>query len=512
MRLPPFKSQGSIHLDRKKSAAGLPIESLGPSPLMSYSLRQRQGHIAVPRVSPGDHVLRGTVIAGGRGALDPPIHASTSGTVRAFLEAPFAHPQGRSALTVEIESDGLDRATPPLDPLSIRDLDRTRLIRRLQEAGIVGLGGGAFPTAHKASNETPLHTLIVNGVECEPYVSGDDQLIRERAQEILEGAEILARVLGIQNILVAIDEHLLDALAAVHQALKAFPREGFRLSRVEGRYPGGGERQLIERLTGREVPSGEIPQTIGVICQNVGTLFNLGRAITQGEILTSRVLTVGGECIRTPKNLEVRLGTPIQDVILYCGGLLAPNALLWHGGPMMGFEIKDSLSPVTPRTHAILAFEAPARPPLPEPCIRCGACNDACPAYLLPEALYRASRSAQLETLVTLHVGDCIECGACNVVCPSHLPLVETFLFSKEQQARVLQERERAHHARQRYEARISRLERQEMERERIRLERKVALEKNSSPKILEAIERARRKQQSMIAAMPKESSDDELN
>ena len=507
MRLPSFRSQGSILLDRKKSAAGLPIEPLGPSTLMSYSLRQRQGHIAVPRVSPGDHVFRGTVIAGGRSALDPPIHASTSGTVRALIEAPFAHPQGRSALTLEIESDGLDQATPPLPPLSIRDLDQTSLIRRLHEAGIVGLGGGAFPAALKAAQETPLHTLIVNGVECEPYVSSDDQLMRERAQEILEGADIFARVLGIKNILVAIDEHLLDAITALDLALKVFPRERFKVSRVEGRYPGGGERQLIERLIGREVPSGEIPQSIGVICQNVGTLLSLGLAITQGEILTSRVLTVGGESIRTPKNLEVRLGTPIQDVIRYCGGLLAPNALLWHGGPMMGFEIKDSLSPVTPGTHAILAFDAPAPQPLPEPCIRCGACNDACPAYLLPEALYRAARSAHLETLATLHVGDCIECGACNVVCPSHLPLIETFLLSKEKLGRVLEERERAHHARQRYEARISRLERQEMERERARFERKVALEKNSSPKILEAIERARRKQQAII----KERSDDDL-
>ena len=510
MRIPSFRSQGSISLDRKKSAADRPIEALGPSALMSYCLKPRQGPIALPRVSPGDHVLRGTVIAGGYGPWDPPIHASTSGTVIACLEAPYANPQGQTSLSLQIESDGLDQATPPLPPLSIRGLDRQSLVQRLQEAGIVGLGGGAFPAAVKASNETPLHTLIVNGVECEPYVSGDDRLLRERAQEILEGAEIFARVLGIQNILVAIDEYLEEAITATHQALRAVPREGFRLSRVPGRYPAGGERQLIKRLTGREVKSGETPQMIGVICQNVGTLLALGRAITQGEILTSRVLTMGGEGIRTPRNLEVRFGTPIEDGIIYCGGLLAPNARLWHGGPMMGFELNDRLCPVTPKTHAILALEPPPSTPAPAPCIRCGACNDACPAYLLPEALYRASRSAHLETLAALHVGDCIGCGACNVVCPSHLPLVESFLFSQEQQAKAQAERERADHARQRYEARISRLQRQEIERERVRFERKTALEQNSSPRIHEAIERARQKQQAMSTAILKESIDDD--
>ena len=249
---------------------------------------------------------------------------------------------------------------------------------------------------------------------------------------------------------------------------------------------------------------------IGVICQNVGTLLALGRAITQGEILTSRVLTMGGEGIRTPRNLEVRFGTPIEDVIIYCGGLLAPNARLWHGGPMMGFELNDRLCPVTPKTHAILALEPPPSTPAPATCIRCGACNDACPAYLLPEALYRASRSAHLETLAALHVGDCIGCGACNVVCPSHLPLVESFLFSQEQQAKAQAERERADHARQRYEARISRLQHQEIERERVRFERTTALEQNSSPRIHEAIERARQKQQAMSTAILKESIDDD--
>ncbi len=492
---------GGLVLARHKSLSNQsPIKVAELPPWLCLPLQQRNGALARAQVEPGDRVLRGSVIAGGSHLLDPPIHASTSGRVIAIEErvtggagllAPATSP------CIVFESDGLDAAVPPLPPLDLDASPHADLLARLHTAGIAGLGGAGFPAAAKLNHRLPpIDTLLINGAECEPYITCDDALLRERAGEVLRGAAILHHLLGAHRTLIAIEADMPLAQAAMERALRASGLSGFRVALTPVRYPTGGERQLIQQLTGREVPSGSLPAAIGVICQNVATAAAIHRAVDRGEALDRRIVTVTGRGVRAPQNLEVRLGTPVAWLIAQCGGYAPGAERLLIGGPMMGRALTTDQAPIVKTVNAILVagpgeFSSDRTP---RPCIRCGACAAVCPAQLLPQQLHGHAQARQLGKALDYHLFDCIECGCCDVVCPSHIPLTQHFQAAKQAVTQQQEAQAQAARARRRFEAREVRKAEAQRERERMAQQRKAALGQAASPQIQQALDRARRK------------------
>ena len=489
---------GGLVLEGHKSLSNqTPIRTAGLPARLILPLRQRNGLDAPLWVSFGDHVLRGSLIAGGTNPMDPPIHASSSGRVVAFEDHDLPHPSGGSSRCVVIETDGQDESLPPLPLMDAETCSPESLLQRIHEAGIVGLGGAAFPTAAKwLKGEAAIHTLIVNGAECEPYITCDDRLLRERADEVIRGTMLLGRCLDCSTILIAVESDMPEAHRALLDAKNALGAQAAAIGivQVPARYPAGGERQLIPFLTGQEVPSGTVPAAIGILCQNVATVAAIYRSVTRGERLDSRLVTVTGDGVKTPQNLEVRLGTPISFLIEQCGGYVTPDRQIRLGGPMMGNSVTSDTLPVTRSVNAILVTTTAGPAPMPQPCIRCGACVEACPARLLPQQLYWHAQARQLQATLDQHLFDCIECGCCDVVCPSHIPLVHEFRQAKQTALARQQTNERAAHARQRFEARQARKLREQQDRETAAQQRKASLSQGASPKIQEALERARQK------------------
>ena len=375
-----------------------------------------------------------------------------------------------------ITPDGEDRWTDCHQVEHYSDLEPAELLNIIRNAGIAGMGGAGFPTAIKLnpSADNLIKTLVVNAVECEPYITADDMLMRERAHDILAGLQIVAHLLKPERILVGIEDNKPHAIAAMHIALKAVSEQDFpmkdQLSLIEvpTKYPSGGEKQLIQILTGLEVPNGGIPADIGIVCMNVGTIFAINRAVYAGEPLISRVTTVTGDAVAQPQNLEVLLGTPMSHLLSHCG--LDDEALhrLVMGGPMMGFTIHDPEVPVVKTTNCLLAGTLKELPPPPpeQACIRCGMCAEVCPASLLPQQLYWYSKAKEFDKALEHNLIDCIECGACSYVCPSNIPLVQYYRFAKGEIRNEEQEQIKAEHAKQRFEARKARQEREQAEKE----------------------------------------------
>lgn len=479
----------------RSSSADVPIKSAGLPNRLWFPLRQRNGLMAQPRVAPGDRVLRGSVLAGGSQALDPLIHASTSGRVLDIEDTLLPIAAGLTGACIVLEPDGQDEAAPPLPPLALDGTSATDLLRRIEAAGIVGLGGAIFPTAAKLPGGA-ITTLILNGVECEPTISCDVRLLRERAGEVLEGAERLRRAFGIEQVRLAIKADMIEAFDAIQQARNQTGFDRIAPVTVASRYPAGGERQLIQSLTGREVPAASHPSDIGVLCLNVATVAAIQRAATRGEPLISRIVSVGGLGVREPCNLEVRLGTPLRHLIDLCGGYTEPVDRLIIGGPMMGFSVATDTVPITANVNALFVAgrgQLPARSAA-SPCIRCGACAEVCPSGLLPQELDWQCRQGNAPKLLTDGLLDCIECGCCDVVCPSHIPLVEHFQRAKQVIRREQQAREAADHARRRYEARQARLALEQAELTRSARQKKVELAQSPSAKIQEALNKARQR------------------
>jgi electron transport complex protein RnfC len=495
LRLAPHKAESTHSPPR---AAPLPERLILP-------LQRRDGRTAEPLIEPGDRVLKGQIIAGGGDdPSHPPIHASTSGVVLAIEPHPLPHPSGLSDLCVVIEADGEDAAAEFEPPLDHRDCEPAELLRRIHRAGVVGLGGAGFPTAVKAApGPGPIATLILNGAECEPYITCDETLLRHRAEDVLRGGDILRHILRAERVLLAIENDMPEAIAAARLARQALGLENIDIVPVPAIYPTGGERQLIRVLTGLEVPARGIPADIGVVCQNVGTAAAVYRAVALGEPLLSRLVTVTGRGIRQPQNLEVRLGTPIAELAGFCGGYTDAAERLIMGGPMMGFALASDVPPVVKSTNCVLVA---GRGELgaagqPQPCIRCGACAEVCPANLLPQQLYWYSRSEQLDRALDYRLADCIECGCCDVVCPSHIPLVQYFRATKGKVLARQRERDSADHARVRFEARQVRKVEEARERADAAKRKKANLEKGARPEIKQAIERAKQKRAEKLAA-----------
>lgn len=462
-----FPFHGGLKTVRHKTESNqTPIQAGILPPRLTVPLRQHIGAIAKPLVQPGDRVLKGQMIGQPDGYISAAIHAPTSGVVSAVDQQPVPHPSGLSDLCVTIESDGEDRWIDR-EPVDYHRLHPSELRQTIRNAGVVGLGGAGFPSAVKlnlAGRSEPLATLMLNGAECEPWISCDDRLMRERAADIVAGLQIMAHLLEPQEVLIGIEDDKPEAIAAMTAACAG---TGYAVRPVPTRYPSGSVKQLVKLLTGKETPVDGLPVDVGVQCFNVATAYTVHRAINCGEPVISRVVTVTGQ-VRRPGNLEVRIGTPFAELIKQCGGYRENVERLIMGGPMMGFALHSDDAPVTKAANCLLAAgPAELAPELPVlPCIRCGACMDVCPANLLPQQLYWHARAREFDQARDCHLFSCIECGCCSHVCPSHIPLVQYYRYAKNEIWAQEKEKQRAEQARQRHQARMERLEREKQERE----------------------------------------------
>ena len=502
---------GVVLPSRKSLSSEASIRNAGIPPRLFYPLELASGHRAVPIVKVGDYVKKGTPLALCPEGFDPPICATTSGTLLSLGESPDA---SDTASMITLETDGLDLAAPLLPPLIGSERTPENVISRLHESGVLGMGGAGFPTAQKIKNLSgPLQLLIINGAECEPFLTCDERVIREHPEELLRSAEALAQIFDIPKILVAVESSRSDALNALKHEIDSGAFSRSSLFALPDRYPAGGERQLIQTVSGLAIAAGTHPVDHGILCLNVQTLLAVARAIDQGAYLTRRIMTVSGHGIQDPSNLDVLIGTPIRDLIECCGGMMEGPKQLILGGPMMGHSVSSTETPVTKTSSALLVLsdtDLPSSPLFAEhPCIRCGACTEACPQGLLPQNLHDLVKVKRLAELERLHLLDCIECGCCDVVCPSVIPLTERFREGKKQLRRYLFDDQLAQKAKIRHEARLARLHREQLERNQEAEARKSALGQSAQPRIQEALERARLKKTQRMHAVQARGQDD---
>ncbi|ARU87582.1 electron transport complex subunit RsxC [Pseudomonas sp. M30-35] len=477
---------GGIHPPERKDLSNKTGIQRAPLPArLVLPLNQHIGAPAEPVVAVGEPVLKGQLIAKANGFISVPVHAPTSGTVSFIGPQPYPHVSGMLVPAIVIDTDGQDQWSE-LQPCSdYRALEPSALLELIRQAGISGLGGAGFPTAVKLTERPTqkIHTLIINGTECEPYITADDMLMREFAAELISGIEILVHLVNPEQVLIGIEDNKPEAIAAVKQAVAERP---FQVCVFPTKYPSGGEKQLIQILTGVEVPSGGLPADIGMLCQNVGTAVAVHNAVILGKPLISRITTLTGEALARPMNVEVLLGTPVGELLNFAG--LDERALnrLIMGGPMMGFTLPNIDVPVIKTTNCLLASSAAELPaPTPAmPCIRCGECAEVCPASLLPQQLHFFALGQDHEQLKAHNLFDCIECGACAYVCPSSIPLVQYYRAAKGEIRDLEQKQLKAEQSKQRFELRQERLRLAEEKKE---AERKARLERAALAKAAQA-------------------------
>lgn len=472
VRLPGFKSLST----------GSAIQPVTLPGLLVFPLRQHLGTPAEPVVNKGDYVYKGQCIAVSAGYVSAPVHASTSGEVVDIGPSVLPHTSRIAEPCIVIRPDGREAWDPAISPcLKPAEINDEQVRQTIRDAGIVGLGGAVFPSSVKLKPTCTTDTLIINGAECEPYITCDDVLMRERADAILLGALVIKRVIQAERVLVAVEDNKPEAIRSLTARLQKFidanvqDAASIEIVSIPTVFPTGGEKQLIKVLTGKEVPKGGLPYQIGVVCMNVGTSAAVYDAIYDGVPLISRIVTVTGPDVPRPGNYRVLFGTPIQDVLKAAGVASIDGHELIMGGPMMGQRMPNTEVPVVKATNCLLLQTTQAQPGPVMPCIRCGACANACPVNLLPQQLYWHGRAKNLDKLEQYHLSDCIECGCCAVVCPSHIPLVHYFRFGKSAIADRDASRERAFQSRVRNEARLARIERIRVEQERRKAARKAS-------------------------------------
>lgn len=424
-----FALRGGVHPETRKSlSADRAIEAMPLPNLLRIPLQQHVGAPAEPLVKRGDRVLKGQLIGRARGAVSAAVHAPTSGEVLAVGPFQAPHPSGLPVPTITLRPDGEDRWGPRLPRLRPETAAPGEIAARVAEAGIVGLGGAAFPSAVKLDQRgAPIRTLLINGAECEPYLTADDRLMRECAEEIVDGAAIMATALGAAEILVAVEANKPEAAEALrrHDLAMGLP---VRVTVAPTRYPMGSAQHLALAVLGIETPAGARTASMGVVVHNVGTAWAVHLAVRYGEPLIARVVTVSGRAVGRPANVMTLVGTPVADLLDHCGGLVeAPDRLL-SGGPMMGLPLASARMPVVKGTCGILAMtRAETRRDAVMPCIRCGSCVQACPSGLTPFEMSARIQAGDLEGASGVGLPDCISCGCCSWVCPSNIPLVQWF-------------------------------------------------------------------------------------
>ena len=472
MNMQVWNFPGGLRLPaNKQQSTATPIQHPPLPRRLVLPLQQHIGEPARPCVEAGQRVLKGQLIAEAGSTISAALHAPTSGVVVEVSEQPYPHPSGLTAPAIVIESDGAEEWATRVPLSDYSSLCGVEVLERIRQSGIAGLGGAGFPTAAKLASraQDDLHTLIINGAECEPYISADDLLMRERAVELVEGIEVLMHVLQPQQVLVGIEDDKPQAIAAVQAAIG---ERNIRLQAIPTRYPSGGERQLIQVLTGREVPSGGLPADIGMLCVNVATAVAVADAVLRGQPLISRITTLAGAALARPCNVEALIGTPVGELLDFAGVDLDKLDRLILGGPLMGDSLPSLDAPLLKTANCLLAATREELPlPAPAmPCIRCGDCAQVCPASLLPQQLYFFAEDH--ERLVAHNLFDCIECGACAYVCPSSIPLVQYYRASKAEIRELEQRQLKAEQSRLRFEQRQERLRNEEDRRAADRLAR----------------------------------------
>ncbi len=464
-----FKFKGGVKpATHKTPSVQLPIGQAPLPPLLVVALHQSIGGTPSPRVAVGQRVLKGQLIGGADQWLSSAVHAPTSGTVVAVEPRIAAHPSGLPTLSVVIEADG-DDAWIDHSAVDYRKLAPERVRESLRDAGVVGLGGAVFPSHAKlsAAKSVAMDELVINGAECEPFMTCDDMLMRERAQDIVRGAGVFRELLEAKRVLIGIEDNKPEAIAAMRAAVEQLGSDyaDFSVVAVPTRYPAGGAKQLIRVLTGKEVPASRRSPEMGVQCFNVATAYTAWRALAHGEPVLSRIVTLTGN-VDAPRNWETLLGTPVRDFVAL-GRPRDDTTSYLMGGPMMGFELPSLDAPLVKASNCIIAgSKALFPPPPPEmPCIRCGSCAQACPHELRPFEMYWFARAKNFGKTQEYKIFDCIECGCCSYVCPSHIPLVQYFRFAKSEIWSRERDKKAADAAKSRFEARNARDEREKAEK-----------------------------------------------
>ena len=499
--------KGGIHPPEMKSQSNqFPIKQSELSHDFYVPIKQHAGTAGNVLVKEGDYVLKGQPLTQGDGLRTLPVHAPTSGTVKFIGKHVAPHPSGLTEDMIHIQADGLDkwREQFPLEEFFTQPVEQ--LIDRIYQAGVAGLGGAVFPTAAKIqSAEKKVKLLIINGAECEPYITCDDRLMRDYTDEMIEGIRILRYILRPEKVVIAVEDNKPEAIQAIQQSLHG--ANDIELRVIPTKYPSGAAKQLIYLLTGMEVPSGGRSYDIGVLMHNVGTAFAVKRAVINDEPLIERVVTLTGDKISEKGNYWVRLGTPVDHLLAQVGYQYDERFPVFAGGPMMGLQLSDLNAPVTKLINCLLApdhFEY-GEPEPEQSCIRCSACSDACPVNLMPQQLYWYARSEDHQKSEEYCLKDCIECGVCAYVCPSHIPLIQYFRQEKAKIWEIKEKAKKAEEAKIRFEAKQARMEREEQER-KARSQRaaearreELAKQKGEDP-VKAALERLKAKQASSAA------------
>ena len=426
-----YTFKGGTRVREYKNTRALAVVDLPAPPVVEIPLSQHIGVPCTPTVAVGDRVLRGQLIGEVPAGLGCPVHSSVSGTVKAISSRVGV--QGRPVPTVIIENDGEGTLSPDVVPFSKRlgDTSPEEIVDVIRRAGISGMGGATFPTWAKLSGAIgKVNRLIINCAECEPFITVNHRLMLEHPEELVGGAKILLRALGLPSGDIAIEDNKLNAADRVAAEIGESPLLNIKLMRTK--YPQGDERQLIFALTGREVPEGKLPADVGCVVFNAETCSAIYRAFAEGMPLIARCVTVDGDCVREPKNLRVPLGTPVRSLIEFCGGLVRTPFKLINGGPMMGAATWDFDAPVTKGTSAILVFsEEFAAMKDDFACIRCGRCVKNCPMHLMPVYLAQYAMAGNYDETAKLHVMSCVECGTCSYNCPGNVPIVQYIRVAK---------------------------------------------------------------------------------
>lgn len=429
-----FSLRGGVHPDsHKDKTADRPIAINLPLPERLYiPLRQHAGAEARPSVRVGDTVCKGQRIAAGGAEVSAPLHAPTSGKVIAIEDVAAPHPSGLKAPAIIIEADGEDRWGERDDAIDPFSLEPEQIDQHVLDAGVVGLGGALFPAIVKLrlGRKRAINTLILNGSECEPYLTADDRLMRERSNQIVDGARIMRHITKSTNIVVAIENNKPQALAAMRAAAEM--HGAISVIAVPAIYPMGSAEQLIRAVVGHEVPANARSADTGVLVHNVATAFAVHQTFRDRRPLISRIVTIGGECVTRPQNVEALIGTPISHLFNYCGGLREPAVRMVMGGPMMGQILPHTDVPLIKGASGLLALSArEVQRDGPDPCIRCARCVDACPMGLMPLEMANHARADDFSGAQRFGLDDCILCGSCAFVCPSHIPLVQYFQYAR---------------------------------------------------------------------------------
>jgi electron transport complex protein RnfC len=467
-----FPFHGGVHPpENKAQSTQLPIGHLPLPEKLVLPLRQHVGNIPKVKVQVGEHVLKGQLIAEAEGSVSAAIHAPTSGTILAIADAMIPHPSGLPDRCITITPDGKDTWID-LKPQEWRTADRKSLVASLRLSGIVGLGGATFPTHIKlrADGKSGVHTLVINAAECEPYITCDDRLMRERADEIVQGVAIAQFMLGAERVIIGIEDNKPEAAAAMQAATT---NTNMEVVVVPTLYPSGDARRLVHLVLGTEIPYDKRSTEVGLQVFNVATVLALYRYFEFGEPSISRIVSMTGN-VQQPQNFEVLFGTPLPYLVAAAGGAKADTSHYIMGGPMMGFALPDENVPITKAANCIIAASPNlfAPPPPAMPCIRCARCADVCPVNLQPQELYWFAKADNFEKANDYKLFDCIECGACSYVCPSNIPLVQYYRYAKSEIIAADKAKEAADLARERNDFRLARIEREKLERAQKHAER----------------------------------------